>query len=198
MSNIYTDTKMFRILRDRIIFAEYYPGQVLPNSELAEAVGVNATPITEAVVCLENEGLVHRVPNSSARVKEIGLQDLRSIFELRLILVEQVGILAAQRIDEAELEKLQDLLKKFAGARKSINVMQLDAQLHDVVYDAIEDVLAGKLTFTEALANTPKIQEQLSAEAVTEMLDPSAYTGLCADMGLGRCCRTADVFAERV
>jgi len=139
---------MFRILRDRIIFAEYYPGQVLPNSELAEAVGVNATPITEALVCLENEGLVHRVPNSSARVKEIGLQDLRDIFELRLILVEQVGILAAQRIDEAELEKLQDLLKKFAGARKSINVMQLDAQLHDVVYDATKNSALAKVAKT--------------------------------------------------
>lgn len=148
MSNIYADTKMFRILRDRIIFAEYYPGQVLPISELAEDLGVSATPIREALVCLENEGLVHRVPNSSARVKEISLQDLRDIFELRLILVEQIGILAAQRIDEGELEKLQDLLRKFADARESINVMQLDAQLHDVVYDATKNRALAKVAKT--------------------------------------------------
>jgi len=148
MSNIYADTKMFRILRDRIIFAEYYPGQVLPISELAEDLGVSATPIREALVCLENEGLVHRVPNSSARVKEISLQDLRDIFELRLILVEQVGILAAQRIDEGELAKLQDLLREFADARESIKVMQLDAQLHDVVYDATKNRALAKVAKT--------------------------------------------------
>jgi len=139
---------VFRILSDRIIFAEYYPGQVLPISELAEDLGVSATPIREALVCLENEGLVHRVPNSSARVKEISLQDLRDIFELRLILVEQVGILAAERIDEGELAKLQDLLREFADARESIKVMQLDAQLHDVVYNATKNRALAKVAKT--------------------------------------------------
>ena len=148
MNNIHGDTKVFRILSDRIIFAEYYPGQVLPISELAEDLGVSATPIREALVCLENEGLVHRVPNSSARVKEISLQDLRDIFELRLILVEQVGILAAQRIDEGELARLQDLLREFADARESIKVMQLDAQLHDVVYDATKNRALAKVAKT--------------------------------------------------
>ena len=148
MNNIHADTTVVGALRDRIIFAEYYPGQVLPISELAEDLGVSATPIREALVCLENEGLVHRVPNSSARVKEISLQDLRDIFELRLILVEQVGILAAQRIDEGELAKLQDLLREFADARESIKVMQLDAQLHDVVYDATKNRALAKVAKT--------------------------------------------------
>jgi DNA-binding GntR family transcriptional regulator len=148
MNNIHRDTEVFRILRNRIIFAEYYPGQVLPISELAEDLGVSATPIREALVCLDNEGLVHRVPNSSARVKEISLQDLRDIFELRLILVEQVGILAAQRIDKGELAKLQDLLGKFVGARESLNVMQVDAQLHDVVYDATKNRALAKVAKT--------------------------------------------------
>lgn len=148
MANIDADTSVFRILRDRIIFAEYYPGQVLPIGELARDLAVSATPIREALVCLENEGLVHRVPNSSARVKEINLQDLRDIFELRLILVEQVGILAAQRINEGELAKLQTLLKKFADVKKSISVMQLDAQLHDIVYDATKNRALAKVAKT--------------------------------------------------
>lgn len=148
MNNIHRDTEVFRVLRNRIIFAEYYPGQVLPISELAEDLGVSTTPIREALICLDNEGLVHRVPNSSARVKEISLQDLRDIFELRLILVEQVGILAAQRIDEGELAKLQNLLGKFVGARKSLNVMQVDAQLHDVVYDATKNRALAKVAKT--------------------------------------------------
>lgn len=55
-------------------------------------------------------------------------------------------------------------------------------EAHDVVYDAIEDVLAGKLSFTDALARAPKLAAELSPEQVSALLDPTAYTGLCADM----------------
>lgn len=55
-------------------------------------------------------------------------------------------------------------------------------EAHDVVYDAIERVLAGEISFTEALASAPKLTAELAPEAVQSMLDPAAYTGLCADM----------------
>lgn len=53
---------------------------------------------------------------------------------------------------------------------------------HDVVYEAIEEVLAGKVSFSEALARAPALAAELPPEAVRSMLDPAAYTGLCADM----------------
>jgi len=55
-------------------------------------------------------------------------------------------------------------------------------EAHDVVYDAIEDVLAGKVTFKQALADAPKLAAELPPEQVAAMLDPSEYTGLCANM----------------
>jgi len=173
MNNIHKDTDVLRILRNRIIFAEYCPGQVLPISELAEDLGVSATPIREALICLDDEGLVHRVPNSSSRVKEISLQDLRDIFELRLILVEQVGILAARRIDKGELAKLQDLLGKFVGARKSINVMQVDAQLHDVVYDATKNRALAKVAKT--------VQNQITRLWFTVRGDEHVFSAMIED-----------------
>lgn len=53
---------------------------------------------------------------------------------------------------------------------------------HDVVYEAIEEVLAGKVSFGDALARAPELSAALPPEAVQAMLDPAAYTGLCADM----------------
>jgi len=55
-------------------------------------------------------------------------------------------------------------------------------EAHDVIYDAIEDVLAGKMTFTDALAKAPKLAAELSSEQISAMLDPAGYTGLCAEM----------------
>lgn len=55
-------------------------------------------------------------------------------------------------------------------------------EAHDVIYDAIEEVLAGKVTFTDALAKTSALTKELSPSAIKEMLDPAGYTGLCSDM----------------
>ncbi len=66
-------------------------------------------------------------------------------------------------------------------------MMDLGAKLgrqvaHDLVYDAVEKVLAGHASFTDALAADPIIQANLDASAKARLGEPSAYTGLCAQM----------------
>ena len=55
-------------------------------------------------------------------------------------------------------------------------------EAHDVVYDAVEAVLAGGATFARALHDAPAIRAALSPDAIDALLDPAAYTGLCARM----------------
>lgn len=67
---------------------------------------------------------------------------------------------------------------------------------HDVVYEAIEEVLAGKVSFGEALARAPELTAELSPEAVQAMLDPAAYTGLCGDMARAQATAARQFMAE--
>lgn len=136
MNNIQRSARVFEILRDRIVFAEYLPGQVLPIRELEKDLGVSATPIREALLRLAEEDLVRLVPNSSAHVKEITFYDLKDIFELRLILAEPLASLAVERIDDKGLAKIHELLKKISHAKEPIDVIRLDAKLHDALYEA--------------------------------------------------------------
>lgn len=54
---------------------------------------------------------------------------------------------------------------------------------HDIVYEAAENVLSGiSASFDEALSAHPEIQRNLSQEAISAVLDPAAYTGLCVEM----------------
>jgi 3-carboxy-cis,cis-muconate cycloisomerase len=56
-------------------------------------------------------------------------------------------------------------------------------EAHDIVYEAAEDVLSGAVeSFDRALAARPEIQANLSPDAIEAMLDPAAYTGLCAEL----------------
>ena len=54
---------------------------------------------------------------------------------------------------------------------------------HDVVYDAARAAAAveGK-SFGDLLAADPRVTEHLDAAAIAALLDPTAYTGLCAEM----------------
>ena len=66
-------------------------------------------------------------------------------------------------------------------------MMELGQQLgrqdaHDVVYEAVDRVLAGQGSFSKVLAADPAITSRLDASAVDNLLDPAQYTGQCAYM----------------
>ncbi|RZL87302.1 MAG: adenylosuccinate lyase family protein [Variovorax sp.] len=53
---------------------------------------------------------------------------------------------------------------------------------HDVVYDAAQRAVVENLQFPALLAADPRVTQHVKAEALAALLDPTAYTGLCADM----------------
>jgi len=53
---------------------------------------------------------------------------------------------------------------------------------HDAVYDAAQASFMGGKPFRESLAADHRVREHLALDAVDRLLDPTAYTGLCAEM----------------
>ena len=51
---------------------------------------------------------------------------------------------------------------------------------HDVVYEAAQRSVNEGRPFTETLQEEPDIMERLTATAISELLDPEQYTGLCS------------------
>jgi 3-carboxy-cis,cis-muconate cycloisomerase len=53
---------------------------------------------------------------------------------------------------------------------------------HDVVYDAAQAAVLEDRAFSAVLAADPRVSAHLSPHAIDKLLDPVAYTGLCAEM----------------
>jgi adenylosuccinate lyase len=53
---------------------------------------------------------------------------------------------------------------------------------HDVVYDAAQAAFVEKKSFAGLLAADARVTKHMSAREIEALLDPAAYTGLCADM----------------
>ena len=53
---------------------------------------------------------------------------------------------------------------------------------HDLVYDICREVVAGKGSFLDLLANHPQISPHIGREALAGFLDPANYVGLSGEM----------------
>ncbi len=135
--------EIYKELKKRIVFLDYKPKQVLSIKELAKEFGVSPIPIREVLILLENEKLVHIIPNNGIYVTDVSFQELKDVFEVRLFLV---GKLAAQRVTSEELNKMKELLEKIKKEKNRKKLIQLDAEFHDLVnYSTKNQTLAETL-----------------------------------------------------
>ena len=138
--------EIYKELKRRIVYLDYKPKQVLSIKELAKEFGVSPIPIREVLILLENEKLVHIIPNNGIYVTDISFQELKDVFEVRLFLVGLSGRLAAERITPEEINKLKELLDKIKQEKNRRKLIQLDAEFHDLVnYSTKNQALAETL-----------------------------------------------------
>src|SRR5580692_10045190 len=67
---------------------------------------------------------------------------------------------------------------------------------HDVVYDAAQAAFVEGRSFAELLAADPRVTAHLDPKQIAALLDPTAYTGLCAEMARDAAARARVTAAE--
>ncbi len=130
---------VFESLREAIISGHLRPGERLMEMQLAEEMGVSRTPVREAIRKLELEGLVVMIPRKGAYVSGLSLKDIVDVFEIRGALEGLAAELAAERINEEELEELERYLVKIAediDKGDLQKVVATDTDFHSLLYKA--------------------------------------------------------------
>ncbi len=135
----------YETIKQRIILLDLQPGSSLSTAALAKELGTSVTPIREALIRLEADGLVHRVPNSTPRVSDVQLHDLKDVLEARLLVVEQIARLAAQRVQADELEVMRGILDRMKTIQDRRELIRLDAEFHTAVNRAAKNQTLGQV-----------------------------------------------------
>jgi DNA-binding GntR family transcriptional regulator len=94
--------KAFAMLHDAIIVGELRPGERLPIGDLAEAMHLSQMPIREALRRLDADGLVENIPHRGASVAGLTMEDLREVYDARLLLELPAIEGAAERFTPAD------------------------------------------------------------------------------------------------
>lgn len=90
---------VYNQLKQKIISAEYQPGCALMENEIAKVMKVSRTPVRQAIMRLERDGLLEIIPRKGAFVKFHSLKDILEIFQIRKSLEAYAANLAAMNID---------------------------------------------------------------------------------------------------
>jgi DNA-binding GntR family transcriptional regulator len=99
-------------LRDAILAGRFEPGQRLKESELARELNTSRTPVREALLALQAEGLVALAPNRGATVRPYEIEDLDEMYSLRALLEGYAAARAATRITPEQLTALEESLER--------------------------------------------------------------------------------------
>jgi DNA-binding GntR family transcriptional regulator len=131
----------YRLLKEAILHNVFPPGFQATEVEIAERLKMSRTPVREALLRLQGEGLIEVTPRHGLRVLPIYPADLREIYEL-LCSVEAtaVELLTKRRLppDSAVYRELDEINEKMAEALKEGDVFTwaaMDGKFHRVLVE---------------------------------------------------------------
>ena len=101
------------LIRQAILDGRLEPGSRLKEEELARELGISRTPVREALLMLQAEGLIETTPNRGAVVRTHDADDLIDLYQLRALLEGYAAGQAATRISEADLIVLEESSDRF-------------------------------------------------------------------------------------
>jgi DNA-binding GntR family transcriptional regulator len=85
------------------------PGADLNSVELAARYGTSRTPVREALMLLEKEGLVEIPPRRRPRVAQISLDEIEELYQIRVVLNAMMIGLFVRNAGEEELNEMDRL-----------------------------------------------------------------------------------------
>ncbi|NPC56966.1 GntR family transcriptional regulator [Caenimonas soli] len=99
-------------IKEMVMSGAYASGMRLTEEQLAGELGTSRTPVREAMRQLVADGFLYFKPNSGTFVKAWTSDEVREIFDLRLLLESEVAAEAAVHIDAGQLKQLRALQKE--------------------------------------------------------------------------------------
>jgi len=117
--------KAYNHLRKEILENRLSPGAQFTEKELSEELNMSRTPVREAMIKLQNEGLVEIVPHKGMRVLPLSPEDMGEIYSvLTCVESKAAALIAKQKMSEQELEPLKTATHDMEEA---LDVNDLDA-----------------------------------------------------------------------
>jgi len=129
-------------LHERIATGTVVPGDRLDPTEIAESFGVSRTPVREAILRLDAEGLVERIPYRGVVVAGIDPAAAEDVAAMRIELETLAVRAALPRVSDEAVDRMREihaeLRDRVHGAEAQRVFSDLNREFHLTLYRASE------------------------------------------------------------
>lgn len=151
--------QVVRAVKEAILSGTIQPGSSLVESRLAQELGAGIPLVREALIELEHQGFVQRIPYKGTTVTALEPADIKRIFRLRVELEALAIEWAKENIKEADLEELRQMIQRMEEAARVLDLAQFyenDLAFHRAIWilsdnsylvDALERVVTPLFAF---------------------------------------------------
>jgi len=130
-----------------ILTSVYRAGEVITEGGLANELGVSRTPVREALLRLEVEGLVHLKPKKGAVVATFSLHDVEDVLEARELVETYTALksFAARRTLLPQVEAVHEEMKQRRNEHDTASFTEADRRFHELIVDAADNAVLSSI-----------------------------------------------------
>lgn len=133
-------TLAYDTIKEKIVTGEYAPCEFLNEELLSARLQISRTPIRDALVRLEQEGLVEIRPKKGSIVTPLSVKDINMIFEIRRLYEPYILKTYGELIPEEQFHRFFKTFSQESTSSKCQSHNQyfyeLDAAFHQIIVDA--------------------------------------------------------------
>ncbi len=140
--------RAYEFVKERILTGAYPGGDLLSEGEVAEAVGVSRTPVREAFLLLEAEGLMRLYPKRGALVVPVSADEIEDVMDTRLLVERHAAQRVAQRPPAGFAEHIDEIL---AAQRAALDAgdqaafVESDRDFHRTIVEGAGNTILARL-----------------------------------------------------
>lgn len=124
---------IYATVKRRIVLNELRPGMILTELALAAELGCSQGPVREALMRLQEDGLVQRSGHRGTTVTPLDPEEAEEILALRRRIEVRGALRAARNVDQVTLKRLGELRAAMAAAADAgdeYSLIALDTTFH--------------------------------------------------------------------
>ncbi|MDU5503681.1 MAG: GntR family transcriptional regulator [Anaerococcus vaginalis] len=132
----------YDLISKKIISGELKPKTRIRINEMSEALGISRTPVREAILRLEDEGLILSKANRWTMVAPINIDETLNIYPI-ISSLEQLALkIGFSNINDEVIEELENInenIKKIQSKKNHIKILELDQAFHKEIIDLAQN-----------------------------------------------------------
>jgi DNA-binding GntR family transcriptional regulator len=168
--------RAYEFTKERVLDCTFAGGDLITEGEVANALGMSRTPVREAFLRLEGEGLLRLYPKRGALVVPVSVAEVEAVMETRMlverfaldkVLVDGAAVLIADALTDAIAQQ-----QEYAAAGDTDGFVAVDREFHTTfvtaagnpivtgLYDSLRD-RQQRMIITSLLRDAKRIESIL-------------------------------------